>query len=345
MGGKWAAVALVVCGVFANGVTPDAWAVATNVNLVAGGSPVAKAKVKVTLNDGSTTEGTTDSQGQTVLNVDPQSVRETEVTTEDGNKRRLVGAWFLTGNAVMLDLQGMSPVTSSLGAGASTGAVPLGKLIGSTTLRFYAFGGLNLANDVRDVSGTGTISNSTFSKFTTTDGFSTGAGFDWKWPTGWTFGVNYQFLQQGIKGQTVQETFTSGGFSSTSPQLLIGGSLKSNVAVFNFGYEWDCWKIAGKTLSLGLAGGPVVGSTTFSTFIQNMEQSTTRGASGYDAQATLRYPITDALSGFVSYQYMHLHSDISRISIGGGPVSIQGDINSNLIRFGVSYALSLQPYF
>jgi hypothetical protein len=335
-----------MCGIFVGGMTTDAWAVATNVNLVAGGNPVARAKVKVTLNDGSTTEGTTDSQGQTVLNVDPQNVRATEVTTEDGNKRRLAGAWFPTGNVVTLDLLAMSPVTTGMGSVAPAGAVPLGQLLGSTTLRFNAFGGFNKANDVRDVGGTGNFSNSTFSKFDTTNGYTAGAGIDWKWPTGWIFGANYQRLNQGIKGQTVQETQTSGNSSSTNPQTLTGGSLSSNVVAFIFGYEWDCWKLSGKPLSFGLGAGPVVGSTTFNTFNQTstnqfIGQNTTKGATGYNTQATLRYPIAGGFSAFAAYQYMHLHSDISRITLGGGPIPIQGGINSHIFKIGLSYDMNL----
>jgi opacity protein-like surface antigen len=281
-----------------------------------------------------------------VLNVDPQNVRETEVTTEDGNKRRLGGAWFQTGSAVKLDLADMSPVESTMGSGASSGAFSLRQWFGDSTLRFNAFGGLNLANDVRDVGETGNSSTNSLSssKLTTNNGFSTGAGVDWKLRTGWTAAVNYQYLHEGIKGQTVQETQTSGGFSTQFPQTLIGGSLNSNVVILNFGYEWDCWKVAGKTLSLGVAGGPAWGATTFNTFNQNVSQSTTRSASGYDAQATLRYNIAGGLSVFTAYQYVHLHSDMNT-SIGGGHVPIKGDLNSNVVQFGLSYALSLQPIF
>jgi hypothetical protein len=307
---KWGACALLMCGIWVSGMTTDAWAVATNLNVVAGGSPVAKAKVTVTLNDGSTTEGTTDANGQLTLNVDPSTVKET-VVEKDGDQRRLVGAWLPVGDSVTLDYGAMIAVAGGAGGagliGGSSSAVPPRQYIAGPILRFNGFGGPNWANSIKNVQGTGSFSNSTFSKLDTTNGYTAGAGIEWKWSSGWVFGANYQYLHEGIKGQDVQETFSSGGSSSTSPQKLIGGSLDSNVVAFNFGYEWDCWKVFGRTLSLGLGAGPVIGSTTFSTFNQNstnqfVGQNTTKGATGLNTQGTLRYHIAGGFSTFLSYQ-------------------------------------------
>jgi hypothetical protein len=224
--------------------------------------------------------------------------------------------------------------------GASSAAQPLGKLLGSTTLRFSGFGGYNMANDVGSVSGTAPpVSGNTFSKFDTTDGFTAGAGVDWVWPTGWVFGAHYQHLQQGIKGQTVTE------FPNNTPRPLIGGMTSSNVVAFNFGYEWDdCWKLAGRPVSLQLGAGPVVGTTTFTSADNSFNSS--RAATGYNAQATVRYPFGGGFSGFVGYQYMHLQTDFDRIGLNAPPgKSIQGDINSHVIRAGVSYDVNVNRIF
>lgn len=108
-----------IIAIFAAGLWATvAYAVATNVKVVGvGGNPVAKAKVKVTLNDGSITQGITDAGGQVALNVDLQNVKETEVETNDGERRRRAGAWFLTGDAVVLDLTTMMLVSAATGAG------------------------------------------------------------------------------------------------------------------------------------------------------------------------------------------------------------------------------------
>jgi hypothetical protein len=105
-------------------ILTDAWAVATNVKVVSAGKPVPKAKVKVTMADGTTTQGTTDSTGQVALNVDPQSVRETEVTTEDGERRRMAGAWFMSAGSMVLDTATMAVVPGA--AAAAMAAEPSG---------------------------------------------------------------------------------------------------------------------------------------------------------------------------------------------------------------------------
>jgi opacity protein-like surface antigen len=222
-------------------------------------------------------------------------------------------------------------------AGGSSAAQPLGKLLGSTTLRFSAFGGYNLANDVSDISGTGTFSGNNFSKFDTTNGFAAGAGIDWILQTGWIIGAHYQHLQQGIKGQTVIE-------NGTTPRPLIGGMTRSNVVAFNFGYIWsDCWKLGGKPVGLELGAGPVVGSTTFSSFEDSARG--TRAATGYNARASLHYPLGHGVSGFISYQFMHLDTNIDRININGGPRPIHTDLNSHVIRFGVEYDMQVSRMF
>ncbi|MEW6248671.1 MAG: hypothetical protein AB1555_18455 [Nitrospirota bacterium] len=128
-----------------------AYAVATNVKVVgAGGNPMAKAKVKVTLNDGSTTRGVTDASGQVTLDVDPKNVKETEVEDENGNRRRLAGAWFLTDDTVVLNFMNMASIAAVGGAamGARAG------WIGNTEVVFgvggvTSFGG---GNDGRSTS-------------------------------------------------------------------------------------------------------------------------------------------------------------------------------------------------
>ncbi len=89
----------------------SAYAVATNVKVVgAGGTPLANVKVTVTLNDGSTTQGVTDASGQVTLDVDPKNVKETEVEDEEGHRRRLAGAWFLTDGTVVLNFMNMASI-------------------------------------------------------------------------------------------------------------------------------------------------------------------------------------------------------------------------------------------
>ena len=157
-----------------------AYAVATNVKVVgAGGSPMAKAKVTVTLNDGRTTQGVTDASGQVTLDVDPKNVNHTEVEDEEGHRRRLAGAWFLTDGTVVLNFMNMAsiPATGEAAMGTQAG------WIGNTEV-ILGFGGVTSFNG-----GNNGRSTSIFNDTTGSGGALSGTSFTLQFRT-FPFAVN-----------------------------------------------------------------------------------------------------------------------------------------------------------
>jgi opacity protein-like surface antigen len=323
--------------VFAGGVfVTDAFAVAGKVDMSApAASSLAGTEITFDLKDGDpvTTavgpDGTFDAPAKVNKNNVSACYRK-EVTATGETKRVDVdcGLFVFGGGAA-------ATAMASSAAGAPEGR--------SHILRISGFGGVNLANDVNDIRGTAPpTSGFGYSKFDTTNSFTAGAGIDWKMASGWVIGVHYQFLQEGIKGQTVQETALAGGPSTA--RTLVGGTTQSNVAAFNFGYEWDCWKVAGKQVSLQLGGGPVVGSTSYKS--ANGQFDSTKAATGYNAQATVFYHLGRGFNAFAGYQYVHISTDWERIGLNPPTgKSIAGDLNSHVVRAGISYDINMNQMF
>jgi hypothetical protein len=310
-----------------------AYAVATNVSLVAGGSPVANAKVKITLNDGSTTEGTTDANGRTVLDVTPQSIRETEVTTEDGQKRRRGGAWPLTGDTMVFDWAAMSPVAgvaAATSAPSTTEPWSLADYFKSGELYGAGLIGMNVPTSLSSVQST-QLPGLQFSdlKLQNNPIYEGKLGYYFP-PIGEKVRlggeVSYSFTNPNIKQQPVTATFGGSSFTDTTP----GFHTRLSTLAYHFLLRWDGLgdlSPALKNFSPYGGIGPAIGWFRVA------------NDAGSAANTTLGYSAVYGVRWKTSLEHVAIWLEGSHRSFSptlGKDVLLKGDYSDNAVKIGVS---------
>lgn len=326
---RYLVVAMVLGGLAAT----TAYAVATNVSLVAGGSPVAKAKVKVTFNDGSTTEGTTDAKGQTVLNVDPQNIRETEVTTEDGQKRRRAGAWSSTGDTMVLDWAAMTPVagvTAATLATSTTEPWSLSDYFKSGELYGAGLIGMNFPTSFSSVQST-EQPGLQFSNLNVQNNPIYEGKLGYYCPPIWgkvRFGgeLSYSFTNPNFKQQPVTATFSGSSFTDTTP----GSHVRLSTFAYHFLVRYDGlgdWSPALKHFSPYGGIGPAIGWFRVAS------------DAGSAANTTLGYSAVYGVRMKTPLEHVAFWLEGSHRSFSptfGKDVQLKGDYSDNAVKVGVS---------
>ncbi len=292
----------------------DASAVAGKDVIVTAGAQLAGATIEFELNDGTTVDRQVDQQGQVELppNVNKDTVRNCyrkEQTASGESKERIqCGFWLPAGVAA---------------GGTTANARPLGEMLSGTIVRLNGFAGGSSPNDFRDVHGKNIISGFSFSDINANAGYTFGAGMQVVFPYGWYMAVNYQNFFNNFPGQTIKEN--PGGLRD-----IAGGSVQTNAAVFNFGYEWDCWK----NFRIGLGAGPIIGTTKVST--AGSERSSQ--ASGWNAEGTLRYYVNQRVSIYGAYQYYSFNTKLEQLDVSGaGRRDFSATLSGNIGKIGVSW--------